>query len=109
MSLVQEEIVRRLIASAILGCTSLIALAGPVSAASSSTAKQHAIDWNQRDTAVYVVSTLNLLHTKKGQAATSLWNHKLGVSHYDVYDDLNDSSLYFILLKRDDGSTALPF
>ncbi|GAC1400408.1 MAG: hypothetical protein NVSMB52_13980 [Chloroflexota bacterium] len=67
---------------------------------------QHPVNWNQHDTAVYVVSTLNLLHSKNGRSLTTIYQQRLGVSHFDVYADTATSDLYFIEMKRDDGSVV---
>lgn len=91
-----------------------LALAGlgagitPVQAAQTKTQgqTQQAVTWQQRDTAVYVVSTLNLLHTRHGRPLTPLLMRKLGATHLDVYADRAQADLYFIQLKRADGATA---
>ena len=72
------------------------------------TAAAHHSDssWNQRDRAVYVVSTLNLLHTRSGHPLITVFTHKLGVNHYDVYADEAVSDLYFVELRREDGTSA---
>lgn len=64
------------------------------------------INWDQRDTAVYVVSTLNLLHTHAGKPITDVLSRKLHVARYDIYADSAVANLYFIQLRRDDGSVA---
>ena len=56
--------------------------------------------WQQRDTAVYVVSTLNLLRTPSGQ----LMVVKLNVARFDVYADLVRDDLYFIELRARGGT-----
>jgi hypothetical protein len=100
-----EERVRRILGIVLLGFTGLLLPALPAHAAGGTT-HQHAIDWGQHDTAVYVVSTLNVLHTRRGQSVAALMARRLHVAHYEVWDDLSLSDLYFILLKRDDGSLA---
>ena len=72
------------------------------------TAAAHTSDsnWAQRDRAVYVVSTLNLLHARNGRLLITVFTHKLGVTHYDVFADGGVSDLYFVELKREDGSSA---
>ena len=65
--------------------------------------------WTQRDRAIYVVSTLNLLHTRSGRLLVPILAHRFGVTHYDVYADVETSDLYFIELKRIDGSSAAAF
>jgi hypothetical protein len=77
--------------------------------ASSPGTTQAPVNWSQHDTAVYVVSTLNLLHTRTGQSFADLLTHKYNVTHYDVYADQNVSNLYYIQLRRDDGSMAGAF
>jgi hypothetical protein len=54
-------------------------------------------DWQKHDTAVYVVSTLNLLHGPKGEPA-ALVLQRAGVTDYDVYADRAVPNLYFIEL-----------
>jgi hypothetical protein len=63
-------------------------------------------NWNQRDRAVYVVSTLNLVHCQSGRLLTTMLVRKLGVTHYDVYADQQTNNLYFIEPRRDDGSSV---
>jgi hypothetical protein len=77
----------------------------PVSAAGGTT-HQHAVDWNQHDTAVYVVSTLNVLRTHHGQPAAAIMAHRFNIVRYEVWNDLSNNDLYFILLKRADGTVA---
>lgn len=96
---------RRLIAIAALGTAAVFMSAIPAHAAGSNT-HQQTPNWGQHDTAVYVVSTLNLLHTKKGQSITALLTRKLNVSQYDVFADSSVNDLYFIELRRADGSVA---
>jgi hypothetical protein len=62
--------------------------------------------WSQRDRAVYVVSTMNVLHCRSGRLLTDMLVRKFGVTHYDVYADQQSSELYFIEPKRDDGTSA---
>jgi len=99
----------RLIAVGILGFLGLLVPALPVSAAGNpgnQTHQQHAVDWGQHDTAVYVVSTLNVLHTRKGQSVVAILTKRFGIAHYDVWSDLNNSDLYFVQLKKADGTVA---
>lgn len=65
---------------------------------------QRAVNWNQHDTAVYVVSTLNLLRTRSGRPFTSIWEHRGRVTHFDIYADSSQDNLYFIEMKRSDNS-----
>jgi hypothetical protein len=53
-----------------------------------------------------VVSTLNLLRTKDGHSLVTTFTRTLDVSHFDVYSDVADAGLYFVVLRRDDGSSA---
>jgi hypothetical protein len=66
----------------------------------------NASSWGQRDCAIYVVSTMNLLHSRGGHLLTTTLVHKFAVTHYDVYADQQVSDLYFIEPRRDDGSSA---
>ncbi len=65
---------------------------------------QHAVNWNQHDTAVYVVSTLNLLRTHDGRPFASIWERRGRVTHFDIYADGSQDNLYFIEMKRSDNS-----
>jgi hypothetical protein len=56
--------------------------------------------WQQRDTAVYVVSTLNLLRAPDGQLIVA----KLNAARFDVYADLSRDDLYFIELRARGGA-----
>jgi hypothetical protein len=100
--------VRHIFVVIVLGFLGLLVQALPARAAGNTT-HRHAIDWNQHDTAVYVVSTLNVLHTRRGQSVATLMARRMHVVRYEVWDDLSSSDLYFIMLKRDDGSTAAAF
>ena len=100
-----EQRVRRVLAIAALGVAAVGLTAVPASAAGSAS-HQPAPNWGQHDTAVYVVSTLNLLHTRKGQAITAFLTRTLAVTQYDVLADGSVSALYFIELRRDDGTVA---
>lgn len=96
---------RRLIAIAVLGVAATALSVAPAHAAGTAT-KPQAPNWSQHDTAVYVVSTLNLLHTKKGDSITAMLTRKLNVAEYDVYADTAVNDLYYIELRRADGSVA---
>lgn len=100
---------RRVIAALLLCACGAIAGALPTHAAGTRVSHQKKIDWNQRDTAVYVVSTLNLLYTKQGRPFLSLLRGRLNVTRYDVYADTDTAELYFITLKREDGSVIGAF
>jgi hypothetical protein len=65
--------------------------------------------WSQRDCAVYVISTMNLLHFRSGRSLTSALTQKYGVTHYDVYADQQTRDLYFIEPKTDGGSSVGAF
>ena len=87
----------------------LVSLAGIWAAptyAAGTGSRQHETNWNQRDTAIYVVSTLNLVRTTGGRPFAQAVSSDLDVTHFDVYADFNRSGLYFIQLKGDDGTTA---
>src|SRR5437588_12809773 len=78
-----RERVYRLFAVGILGFLGLLVPALPVSAAGNSgnqTHQQHSVDWGQHDTAVYVVSTLNVLHTRKGQPVVAILTKRVGIA-----------------------------
>ncbi|HEX6509443.1 MAG TPA: hypothetical protein VF221_17580, partial [Chloroflexota bacterium] len=60
------------------------------------------VNWQQRDTAVYVVSTLNLLNRSRSHTMQQVLQG-LGVTHIDVYADNARPDLYFIELMHDDG------
>lgn len=86
----------------------LSATVSPVGAAGQPTRAHHSVNWAARDTAVYVVSTLNLLHTRQGHLVTAVLEHH-GVAHFDVYADATTDGLYFVLLRKDSGSTVGAF
>jgi hypothetical protein len=65
-----------------------------------------AANWRQHDIAVYVVSTMNLLHAHSGQALTATLAQRLGVTHYDVYADQQVANLYFIEPRKNDESSV---
>jgi hypothetical protein len=100
-----EKSVRRLIAIAVLGVAAAAASVVPAHAAGSANHPQ-APNWSQHDTAVYVVSTLNLLHTRKGDPITAMLTRKLNITEYDVYSDIAVNDLYYIELRRADGVVA---
>jgi len=47
-----------------------------------------------------------VLHSKKGQPVVSILTNKMSVVRYEVWDDLSDADLYFVKLKRADGTVA---
>ena len=61
-----------------------MSLLGPAATPASARPSQ-GVNWGQHDTAVYVVSTLNLLRTKKGNPMVNVMKRQLGVDHYNVY------------------------
>lgn len=95
---------RRFVSLGILLSTLLIILhpGSAVHAASHRTTS----NWTQHDVAVYVVSTMNLLHSRGGRALTTALTHRLGVTHYDVYADQQVANLYFIEPRKDDESSV---
>jgi hypothetical protein len=84
-------------------CIGLAVSAVPAHAQTSSSHPSSSINWQQHDTAVYVVSTLNLLGRSHGGNIQQVLQ-RLNVSHIDVYADTVQSNLYFIELKRDSGA-----
>jgi hypothetical protein len=62
------------------------------------------IDWSTHDTAVYVVSTVNLLRNRAGRPLGWQLRHRLGVRRYNVYADGAVTDLYFIDLVKTDGT-----
>lgn len=96
---------RRILAASVLGFIGLTVAIVPARAAGT-TSHQNTTNWGQRDTAVYVVSTLNLLHMRSGKPLTDFLARKLDVARYAVYADTVVSDLYFIQLRREDASVA---
>jgi hypothetical protein len=76
---------------------------------SATTTPPSTVNWSQHDTAVYVVSTLNLLHTRSGRSFPDLVTHKFDVTRYDVYADQSVSNLYYVQLRQDDGTVVGAF
>jgi hypothetical protein len=101
----KERTMQRLVVMVLLGAVTVLTGIAPAHAARGSTHQQQT-NWSQHDTAVYVVSTLNLLYTKKGQPITALLTRKVAVTEYDVLADTRVSDLYFIELRRADASLA---
>ena len=95
----------RFAAIVLLGLAGLITPGVTVAPAAAAPHSQP-VDWSQHDTAVYVVSTLNVLRTHRGKPVAAILARRLQVSRFEVWLSLNTSDLYFILLKRADGSTA---
>lgn len=98
----------RVILTLILICA-VCFLGVPIPAFASRHAAVAATTWQQYDTALYVVSTLNLFHDPSGRALTGMWQHRGGVHQYDVFLDADHANLYFIELKRADGTTVGAF
>jgi hypothetical protein len=91
---------RRLVVLFALGLIAAAISAMPVRAASGPPQPRGQPNWQQRDTAVYVVSTLNLLRTPSGQLVVD----RLDVSRFDVYADVVKDGLYFIQLHAKSGA-----
>jgi hypothetical protein len=82
----------------VLTCLVLaLTVAAPANAAHRR-ANQATVNWQQHDTAVYVVSTLNLLRSDTGQPMTSVFKGQLHVKRYLVEADTVVPDLYFIEL-----------
>jgi hypothetical protein len=92
----------RLVTLAILGLAVTVV---PVHAAESGSHGKSPVNWQQRDTAVYVVSTLNLLGRTQNHTVQQMFQ-RLNITHLDVYADNVQANLYFIELRRDDYTTA---
>ena len=90
---------RQLVVLFCLGLIGWATPAMPVHAASGPPQPQGQPNWEQRDTAIYVVSTLNLLRTPSGQLVVN----RLNVSRFDVYADVVKEGLYFIQLYAKSG------
>jgi hypothetical protein len=82
---ISEAKVRRFVSFGI--CLSALFIILHAGSAAHAASHRNASNWKQHDIAVYVVSTLNLLHTHNGQALTATLAQHLGVTHYDVYAD----------------------
>src|SRR5947209_17878375 len=94
--------IRRLLILSALGFAVSVV---PVHAQGSGAHGNVPVNWQQRDTAVYVVSTLNLLGHTKNRTVQQMFQH-LNITRIVVYADNDQANLYFIELKRDDSSTA---
>jgi hypothetical protein len=95
----------RILAAWALAGAGAASFLAPVHAANSTVhSHSNTSAWSQHDTAVYVVSTLNLLRTHSGRSVASVFAQHNGVTHYDVLGDDRTSSLYFVELKKADGS-----
>ena len=62
--------------------------------------------WDRRDSASYVVSTMNLVHVRDGRRLTSLLVHRYPVARYDVYADRRVDNLFFIEPENADGTAV---
>jgi hypothetical protein len=98
-----EEVVRRFVS--VLAWVLLGLLTAIVPAQAAGTSVHQHLSWSQRDAAVYVVSTMNLLRSRDGHTLAGILMQKYDVTQFNVYDDLASPDLYFIELKRDDGTT----
>jgi hypothetical protein len=94
--------IRRLVVLLVL-C--LAASVVPVHAQGSGSHGNSPVNWQQRDTAVYVVSTLNLLGRTRNHTVQQVFQ-RLDITRFDVYADSAQAGLYFIELKRDDSTTV---
>jgi hypothetical protein len=72
------------------------------------TASAHRImsSWDRRDSAAYVVSTLNLVHCRDGRPLAPILSQRYPGARYDVFVDQQISNLFFIEPRRADGSTV---
>lgn len=72
------------------------------------TASAHRImsSWDRRDSAAYVISTLNLVHCRDGRSLAPILSQRYPGARYDVYVDQQISNLFFIEPRRADGSTV---
>jgi hypothetical protein len=93
----------RRVAVGVLGLAGLLSIGTPTFAAHGSKSSS-TTNWNQRDTAVYVVSTLNLLRTTNGRPASVTYASRFDITKYSVLADSKVDGLYFVELKRDDGT-----
>lgn len=64
----------------------------PAHAAGGTTPKSGTVNWQDRDTATYVVSTLNLVRTPQGRAVTETMH----AATYVMLADTARSGLYFV-------------
>lgn len=94
--------IRRLVILLVFGLAASVA---PVHAQESGSHGKSPVNWQQRDTAVYVVSTLNLLGRTRNHSVQRVFQ-RLNITHLDVYADSAQANLYFIELKRDDSTTV---
>jgi hypothetical protein len=88
---------------ALLISLTLFALAALPARASQSSG---AVDWQSHDTAVYVVSTINLLHPVNGVPAARAFHDVLGTERYAVLADQVWPDRYFIALQGSSGEVV---
>lgn len=62
------------------------------------------ITWGERDTATYVVSTLNLVRAPGGAPLSEILSGDLKVTRFEVYADNDRSNLYFMRFRRSEGT-----
>jgi hypothetical protein len=96
--------VYRLLVACVLGLLSVVAIGAPSYAAGAPVKLGNNANWNQRDTAVYVVSTLNVCRNHKGQPISNVLQRRFLATKYSVLADTKNQDLYFIEVKKDDGS-----
>jgi hypothetical protein len=94
--------VRRILVIGACALAGVLLSVVPASAAKNPTHGQ--TNWGQKDTAVYVVSTLNLLRERHGRPISDILSKRYAIAHYDVYSDSQQSDSFFIELKLADGS-----
>lgn len=63
-------------------------------------------NWQERDAAAYVVSTVNLLRMPHHVSFPTIAKQRLHVDNYAVMSDTWRTNLYFIRLRRGDDSVA---
>jgi hypothetical protein len=92
----------KIVGAVIVAVAGLLIGAGTASAAISPSAPA---DWSQYDTAVYVVSTLNVVRTRDAQPLVPLLAARYGVVRYAIWQDLQAID-YVIQPKRASGRNA---
>jgi hypothetical protein len=83
---------------------SLVSLGTQSFAAGASAKLGNNANWGQRDTAVYVVSTLNVCRNHKGQPISTALQRRFLATKYSVLEDTKNQDLYFIEVKKDDDT-----
>src|SRR5947209_1178972 len=94
----------RLMGAGLLAISSVVAVRTPVHGAGTSSRGHATVNWNQHDTAVYVVSTLNLFRTRTGRPVSQFFRYRSGVTSFTVLSDVGSPNLYFVGLNRANGS-----